>query len=71
MNCGLEVQEAKGVSTSWEWAIKGAVIGERIGLTGHKICLENLNNLVIPCSVADFSLESPLLFQYTTITPLT
>jgi hypothetical protein len=47
MICGLEVREAQDVSTSWEWAINGAVIGERIGLKGHKICLENLNNLVV------------------------
>jgi hypothetical protein len=47
MICGLEVQEAQGASTNWEWAVNGAVIGERIDLRGHKICLENLNNLVM------------------------
>lgn len=47
MICGLEVQEAQGASTSWEWAGNGAVIGERIDLRGDKICLENLNNLVV------------------------
>lgn len=47
MICGLEVREAQDVSTSWEWAINGAVVGEGIDLRGHKICLENLNNLVV------------------------
>jgi hypothetical protein len=47
MICGLEVREVQDVSATWEWDINGAVIGERIDLKGHKICLENLNNLVV------------------------
>ena len=47
MICGKEVAGPQGATSRWEWAIDGAVIGERIELRGHKICLENLDNLVV------------------------
>ena len=47
MICGQEVEEAQVATPRWEWTINGAVIGKRIDLSGHKICLENLNNLVV------------------------
>jgi hypothetical protein len=47
MICGQEVGEAQGATSRWEWTINGTLIGKRIDLSGHKICLENLNNLVV------------------------
>jgi hypothetical protein len=47
MICGKEIKEKQGTFPLREWTINGAILGELIDLRGHKICLENIEKLVI------------------------
>lgn len=47
MICGKEIKEKHGIFPLREWIINRAILGELINLRGHKICLENIEKLVM------------------------
>ncbi len=47
--CGKKVKERQGFPEpmTFEWTINSGIVGPVIPLKGHKVCLENVNDLVV------------------------
>ncbi len=61
--CGKEVKDKQGSFHCKEWLINAAVVGSCIPLKGHRICLQNVDKLIVIPNRTQLTIYEDILNQ--------